>query len=422
MKKDHELEEKKQQEQNDPAQPSLSTLLVQAGIHRSGFDETAEALYLTSGFVYQTAEEAAHAFQNDGARFVYSRFANPTVTMCQDRVAALEFACTQATAPDSLQKQPFCRVVASGMAAVSAAMLCMLKTGDRVVASRALFGSCFWVVTQLLPQFGIDVILVDGSDHAAWQDALSQPTQMVFFESPSNPLLDLIDMHFVIDLAHQAGARVLVDNVFATPILQSPFAFGADIVIYSATKHMDGQGRALGGVILARQEDEEYCALLANYLRQTGPSISPFNAWIILKSLETLQLRVEQASHNARHLAFEIAQIPGMTDLRYPHHPDHPHYALAKKQMRLGSTLLSVCLPGGRETAFRFLNRLKLIKISNNLGDSKSLATHPSSTTHSKLTEQQRAEIGLKEGHIRLSVGLEDTRDLIQDIRQAYDL
>lgn len=381
------------------------TLAVRGGLNRSQFDETAEALYLTSGYVYSSAQEAADSFSGDLDRFVYSRYGNPTVTMLQERMALLEGA-------------ESCRMTASGMAAVFATMASLLKSGDRVVASRALFGACHAILTQILPQWGIETELVDGTDMTAWEDALSRPAQMVFVETPSNPLLELVDLELVTALAHQAGALMVVDNVFATPLGQKPIEYGVDLVVYSATKHIDGHGRVLGGAILGKSElvDEQ----IFKFLCRTGPSISPFNAWVLLKSLESLSLRVDRMVANADHVARYITQHCPDIIIRYPWLESHPQYDLARKQMRHGGNIIAMELPGGQAACFRFLDSLNIIDISNNLGDAKSLICHPLTTTHSNLDEKDRALLGIKDGHIRLSVGLEHADDLIDDIMTGY--
>ena len=381
------------------------TLAVRGGLNRSQFDETAEALYLTSGYVYSSAQEAADSFSGDLDRFVYSRYGNPTVTMLQERMALLEGA-------------ESCRMTASGMAAVFATMASLLKSGDRVVASRALFGACHAILTQILPQWDIETELVDGTDMTAWEDALSRPAQMVFVETPSNPLLELVDLELVTALAHQAGALMVVDNVFATPLGQKPIEYGVDLVVYSATKHIDGHGRVLGGAILGKSElvDEQ----IFKFLCRTGPSISPFNAWVLLKSLESLSLRVDRMVANADHVARYITQHCPDIIIRYPWLESHPQYDLARKQMRHGGNIIAMELPGGQAACFRFLDSLNIIDISNNLGDAKSLICHPFTTTHSNLDEKDRALLGIKDGHIRLSVGLEHADDLIDDIMTGY--
>ena len=380
------------------------TKLVRSGLERSPFQETSEALYLTSGYVYDNAEEAAAAFAGEADRYVYSRYGNPTVTMFQNRLAALEGA-------------EACLATGTGMAGVFAALACQLDTGDRVVASRALFGACFAILNDILPRWGVTTEFVDGSDLDQWRTALSTPAKVVFFESPSNPMLDLVDISAVADMAHSTGAKVIIDNVFATPIAQKPLDLGADIVIYSVTKHIDGQGRVLGGAVLA---DEDFIKeRMLKFYRQTGPSISPFNAWVLMKSLETIGLRVERQAQTAATLAAWLKAQPGIAEVRYPGLPSHPQYDLAQRQMSNGGTLLTVTLAGGRTSAFATLNALRLIDISNNLGDSKTLACHPASTTHSSVSAEERAAMGIAEGCIRVSVGLEDVEDLKEDLERA---
>ena len=380
------------------------TKLVRSGLERSPFQETSEALYLTSGYVYDNDDEAAAAFAGEADRYVYSRYGNPTVTMFQNRLAALEGA-------------EACLATGTGMAGVFAALACQLDTGDRVVASRALFGACFAILNDILPRWGVTTEFVDGSDLDQWRTALSTPAKVVFFESPSNPMLDLVDISAVADMAHSAGAKVIIDNVFATPIAQKPLDLGADIVIYSATKHIDGQGRVLGGAVLA---DEDFIKeRMLKFYRQTGPSISPFNAWVLMKSLETIGLRVERQAQTAATLAAWLEAQPGIAEVRYPGLPSHPQYDLAQRQMSNGGTLLTVTLAGGRTSAFATLNALRLIDISNNLGDSKTLACHPASTTHSSVSAEERAAMGIAEGCIRVSVGLEDVEDLKEDLERA---
>ena len=380
-----------------------ATLLVHGGVERSPYGETAEALYLTSGFVYESAEQAEATFTGAVSHYQYSRFGNPTVNMFEARLAQLEGA-------------EACRATATGMAAVHAAMLSHLKTGDRVVASRALFGSCHWIVSTLLPRYGITSEFVDGTDLDAWAAALSTPATMVLVESPSNPMLEVLDLRAISDLAHKAGALVVVDNVFATPLLQKPFELGADIVVYSCTKHMDGQGRVLGGAVLGRKAWVE--ETLQPFIRNTGPSMSPFTAWVLLKGLETLSLRVTAASSSARRVADALAANPAVKRVLYPERADHPQHALAMRQMASGGTMVAFEMHS-KEAAFTALNGFKLIAVSNNLGDSKSLATHPATTTHMKVGAEERARLGISDGAIRLSVGLEDADDLIDDIERA---
>jgi len=381
------------------------TKLVRGGTNRSEFGETNEALYLTSGFVYDSAEQAEATFLGEVERFQYSRFANPTVSMLEERLCLIEDAAV-------------CRTTASGMAAVFGALMSSIKAGDRVVASRALFGSCHFIVSELLPRYGVQSVFVDGGDLDQWQQALSEPTAAVFVETPSNPNLDIIDLKAVSTLAHKAGAKLIVDNVFATPMLQKPLALGADIVVYSATKHIDGQGRCLGGAILTNDEDWANDNMIP-FLRNTGPAISPFNAWVMLKGLETLELRVSQMCANARRVAEFLETQSGLSRLLYPGLESHPQHALAMSQMSDGGTVVTFDINGAKAEAFAMLNRLELIDISNNLGDAKSLITHPTTTTHSKLTEEERQHLGITEGTVRLSVGLEDVDDLIEDLEQA---
>jgi len=389
------------------AEVSQATLLVSGGAMRSEFDETCEALYLTSGYVYGTAAEDEEAFKSDGSRFVYSRYRNPTVAMFEERLRLLEGA-------------EFCRATASGMAAVFAALLCKLKAGDRVVASRALFGSCFYIVNELLPRYGIETKLVDGRDLEAWEDAIGGNVKLTFLESPSNPAMEVIDIAEVARLTHRAGGSLVVDNVFATPLLQKPLELGADVVVYSATKHIDGQGRALGGAILSTNQylkDD-----LGQFYRHTGPSLSPFNAWLLLKGLETLELRVERQCRTAENIARFLETHPKITRVLYPGLPSHPQHELAKRQMKLGGSVVCCDIAGDKAACFRFLDALRLVDISNNLGDSKSLVTHPATTTHSKLKPEERAALGIGDSLVRISAGLEGEKDLIADIERALDL
>lgn len=380
------------------------TQLVRGGLNRSGFDETSEALFMTSGYVYPSAEIAEAAFKGEADHFIYSRFSNPTIAMFQDRLALLEGAET-------------CAATATGMAAVQAALMCQLKAGDRIVASRALFGSCLHIINQIMPRFGVETVMVDPTDLDQWAEALAPGAQVVLLETPSNPTLEIIDLQAVCDLAHKAGAKVIVDNVFATPILQKPMAFGADIVVYSATKHIDGQGRCLGGAILCSQEF--YDDHLQTFLRHTGPAISPFNAWVMLKGLETLDLRVQRHCTNAAAIADFLADHPLIEQVMYPGRADHPQHALAQQQMQAGGPMVSFYLKGGKPEAFKFLNNLQLLDISNNLGDAKSLINHSATTTHQSLSDEERATLGITDALIRLSVGLEDVEDLIKDLDQA---
>lgn len=387
-----------------PLRPA--TLLVRGGTMRSDMDETAEALFLTSGFVYDSADQAEATFNGSAQHFQYSRFGNPTVAMLESRLAQLEGA-------------EACRCTATGMAAVSAALLSHLKAGDRVVASRALFGSCHWIVSTLLPRYGIQGEFVDGADLGQWQAALSRPAALVLLETPSNPMLDIVDLPAVARLAHAAGAIVVVDNVFATPLLQKPLQLGADVVVYSCTKHMDGQGRVLGGAVLGSKKWIE--ETLQPFTRNTGPAISPFNAWVILKGLETLHLRVPAMCRSAARIADYLAARPEVAKALYPLSERHPQHALARQLMSDGGTLCTFELKGGKDAAFKFCNALRLIDISNNLGDSKSMVTHPATTTHLRIGAEERARLGITDGTIRFSVGLEDVEDLIEDLAQALD-
>jgi len=382
-----------------------ATQLVRGGTQRSSFDETSEAIYLTSGYVYSSAEEAEMTFKGEKDRHIYSRYSNPSVKMFEDRLALLEGA-------------DICFATASGMAAMFAALVSQLKVGDRVVASKALFGSCLYVIADQLPKFGIETELVDGTDLEQWERALSQPTNCVFMETPSNPTLEVINLPAVAELAHKAGARVIVDNVFATPILQKPLELGADIVMYSTTKHIDGQGRTLGGAILTN--DKAYFEdQLEPFVRHTGPAMSAFNAWVLLKGLETLELRVTRHCQNAARIAAFLEGQQAVTKVLYPGLASHPQHDLAIKQMASGGTMVSFEIDGGKNAAFDFLNALGLIDISNNLGDAKSLTTHPATTTHQRLSDEDKAHLGISPGLVRLSVGLEDAEDLMEDLEQA---
>jgi O-succinylhomoserine sulfhydrylase len=381
-----------------------ATRLVQGGVQRSQHGETAEALYLTSGYVYDSAEQAEGTFAGTVEHYQYSRFANPTLTMLEDRLCLIEGA-------------EACRTTATGMAAVNAALLSHLKAGDRVVASRALFGSCHWIVSNLLPKFGIETVFVDGNDLDQWRVALTRPTQLVLLETPSNPMLELVDVPAVAEFAHKAGAIVVVDNVFATPLLQQPLTLGADVVVYSCTKHIDGQGRVLGGAILSSRKWIN--DVLQPFIRNTGPALSPFNAWVLLKGIETLALRVDAGSKAAVLIADFLAEQPGVTRIWYPTRSDHPQRALALKQMKAGGTVVTFEVAGGKDAAFRVMNAFELIALSNNLGDSKSLATHPATTTHMRIGPEERAKLGITDGVIRVSIGLEDPDDLKDDLAQA---
>jgi O-succinylhomoserine sulfhydrylase len=380
------------------------TKLVHAGTLRSQYGETSEALFLTQGFVYDSAEQCEARFKGELPGFLYSRFSNPNISMFEQRMIDLEGA-------------EAARATATGMAAVTTAILAPLKAGDHVVAAKQLFGSCRYVVEDLLPRYGIESTLVDGLDLDQWQKAMRPNTKSCFLESPTNPTLDVMDIPAIAEIAHAGGARLIVDNVFATPIWQSPLALGADVVVYSATKHIDGQGRCLGGIILS---SEAFIAEhIHNFLRQTGPSISPFNAWVLVKGLETLAVRVRAQTESAAAIADFLAQHSKISRLIYPGRADHPQAAIVKKQMRAGSTLVGFEVKGGKEGAFRFLNGLKLSRISNNLGDAKSLVTHPATTTHQRLPIEARAELGISEGFVRFSAGLEHRDDLIEDMDAA---
>jgi len=380
------------------------TTLIHSGTVRSQFGEMSESIFLTQGYVYDTAEAAEARFKGEDPGFIYSRYANPTVDMFEKRMCALEGA------EDA-------RATASGMAAVAAAILCSLKAGDHIVAARALFGSCRWIIETLAPSYGIQSTLVDGTDIKNWEQAVRPNTKLFFLESPTNPTLEVIDIAAVSALANSIGARVVVDNVFATPLQQRPLELGAHVVVYSATKHIDGQGRCLGGIVLSDKAwiDEN----LHNYFRHTGPSLSPFNAWALLKGLETLPIRVAQQMQSATRIADVLAERPEIERVIYPGRADHPQADIIKKQMSGGSTLICIDVKGGKKAVFAFQNALDIILISNNLGDAKSLVTHPATTTHKNVTEEARAEMGIGPGTLRLSLGLEHVDDLLQDIDQA---
>jgi O-succinylhomoserine sulfhydrylase len=382
------------------------TRLVHGGTLRSEFGETSEGLFLTQGYVYESAELCEARFKGEDPGYIYSRYSNPTIAMFERRMIELEGAEAG-------------RSAATGMAAVTTAVLAPLKAGDHLVAARQLFGSCRYVVEDLLPRYGIQSTLVDGLNLDEWHRAVRPNTRSFFLESPTNPTLDVLDIPAIAKIAHAAGALLIVDNVFATPIWQSPLALGADVVVYSATKHIDGQGRCLGGMILS---SEAFIAEhLHNFMRQTGPSISPFNAWVLLKGLETLAVRVRAQTENAGRIAEALAKHPKISRLVYPGREDHPQAAIVKKQMRAGSTLVGFEVKGGKAAAFRFLNELKLARISNNLGDAKSLVTHPATTTHQRLKPEARAELGISEGFVRFSAGLEHPDDLIEDLTTALE-
>jgi len=382
------------------------TRLVHAGIQRSEFKEISETLFLTQAYLYDSAEECEARFSGKIPGYVYSRYSNPTMSMFEQRMAALEGA-------------EAARATATGMAAVTTALMGLVRAGDHVVAAKALFGSCRWVIEDWLGRFGVTSTLVDGKDLSQWKGAVTKNTKAFFMETPTNPCLEVYDIAAVAEIAHGAGAKLVVDNVFATPLYQQPLALGADCVVYSATKHLDGQGRVLGGVILG--SEKFIMDHVHQLIRQTGPSLSPFNAWVLLKSLETLSIRVERQTRNAAAVADALAGHKAIARLIYPGRTDHPQAAIIKKQMKAGSTLCSFEVKGGKEGAFRFLNALKLIGITNNLGDAKSLVTHPTTTTHQRLTPAQRAELGIGDGLVRFSAGLEHPDDLIEDLVTALD-
>ncbi|MEL6979718.1 MAG: O-succinylhomoserine sulfhydrylase [Pseudomonadota bacterium] len=385
------------------------TRLVHAGARRSRYGETSEAIFLTQGFLYPSAEAAEARFKGDDLAeegFIYARYGNPTVAMFEDRIAAYEGA-----------EAAF--ATASGMAAMSASMFALLQAGDHVIASRALFGSCLYVIETLLPRFGVATTLVDGRDLSAWANAVRPETKLLFLESPSNPCLEIIDIPAVAALAREAGAKLVVDNVFATPAFQRPFDLGADLVMYSSTKHIDGQGRCLGGVLIG--DHDLVRGPIETYLKHTGGAMSPFNAWVMLKGLETMELRARAQAEAAARLADAAAAHPAVATTLYPGRADHPQHALAMAQMATGSTVLSFDMKGGQRAAFAMLNALSLIGLSNNLGDAKSLATHPATTTHQRLSEELRAELDIGPGLVRISAGLEDPQDLVEDLVQALD-
>jgi O-succinylhomoserine sulfhydrylase len=380
------------------------TRAVRGGQVRSNFDETSEALFLTSGYAYNSAEEAEATFKGESTHFQYSRFGNPTVSMFENRLAALEGA-------------EACRATSTGMAAVFFSLLALLKAGDRIVAARQLFGSCHYIINELLPKYGIKGEFVDGGDLKQWEKALSKPASAVLFESPSNPMLDIVDVRAVCELAHKAGAKVVLDNAFATPMLQRPLEFGADIVVHSATKYIDGQGRTLGGAILGSREF--IIDKLQPIIRNVGPSLSPFNAWVLVKGMETLGLRIDRHCANAAKVADALAAHPAIGRVLYPGRPDHPQHKLAAQQMSNFGGVVTFDVKAGKWAAFETLNRLKLIDISNNLGDAKSMVTHPATTTHMRIGAEERAKLGIGDGTVRISVGLEDVDDIIADLVQA---
>ena len=381
------------------------TKLVHGGTRRSQWNEVSEAIFLTQGFVYETAEQAEARFLSAGPdEYIYARYGNPTVAMFEERIAALEGA-----------EDAF--ATASGMAAVSGALTSMLKAGDHVVSARALFGSCLYVLEEILTRYGVEVTFVDGTDLEQWRDAIREDTTAVFFESVANPTLDVVDLQGVAEIAHAVGATVIVDNVFATPVFSRAIEQGADVVVYSATKHIDGQGRALGGVILGTRDFIR--GTVEPYMKHTGGSMSPFTAWIMLKGLETISLRVRAQADSALAIAEALQGQDGLARVIYPGHPSHGQYDLVQRQMGKGGTVIALDLEGGQPAAFRFLNALQIVLISNNLGDAKSIATHPATTTHQRLPDDQKVALGITPGLVRLSVGIEDTEDLVADIMQA---
>jgi O-succinylhomoserine sulfhydrylase len=382
------------------------TAAVREGLARSGFGETSEALYLNSGFTYTDAQEALDSFTDETDHFLYSRFHNPTVAMFEKRLASIEGA-------------EHCVATSSGMSAMFASLACLVEAGDHIVASAAMFSSCHVVITEILPKWGITYELVKANDKAAWQKALSKPTKAVFIETPSNPLLEIVDIKFVSDLAHQVGATVIVDNVMASPVLQKPLELGADVVMYSATKHIDGQGRVLAGALLG--SFSYIYEKLIPFTRHTGPTLSAFNAWVLVKSLETMELRVTRMSENAQAIAEFLESRKEIKSVRYPGLSSHPDYEVIKKQMKSGGTTIGIEFAGTQKDAFKFMDSLKVIDISNNLGDSKSLITHPASTTHRRLAPEVQLEMGITPSVLRLSVGLEHIDDLLKDLSQALN-
>ena len=382
------------------------TAAVREGLARSGFGETSEALYLNSGFTYTDAQEALDSFTDETDHFLYSRFHNPTVAMFEKRLAAIEGA-------------EHCVATSSGMSAMFASLACLVEAGDHVVASAAMFSSCHVVITEILPRWGVTYELVKANDKAAWQKALSKPTKAVFIETPSNPLLEIVDIKFVSDLAHQVGATVIVDNVMASPVLQKPLELGADVVMYSATKHIDGQGRVLAGALLG--SFSYIYEKLIPFTRHTGPTLSAFNAWVLVKSLETMEMRVTRMSENAQAIAEFLESRKEIKSVRYPGLSSHPDYEVIKKQMKSGGTTIGIEFAGTQKDAFKFMDSLKVIDISNNLGDSKSLITHPASTTHRRLAPEVQLEMGITPSVLRLSVGLEHIDDLLKDLSQALN-
>lgn len=391
-----------------PAGVRPATLGIRGGIMRSQFQETAEALYLTSGYVYESAEAAERAFSGEEERFVYSRYGNPTVSMFQQRMSLLDGA-------------EACYATATGMSAVFTALAALCSAGDRLVASRSLFGSCFVICNDILPRWGVETVFVDGTDLEQWREALSKPTTAVFFETPSNPMQELVDVPAVSEMAHAAGATVVLDNVFATPILQRGMDLGADVTLYSGTKHIDGQGRVMGGAILGTEEF--IGGPVKHLIRHTGPSMSPFNAWTLLKGIETMPMRVEKMADSALELARLLEASDAVRWVKYPFLESHPQYGLAREQMSGGGSVITFELAApegeGKKRAFAFINRLRILDITNNLGDAKSMTTHPATTTHRAMGAEGRAAIGITDGVVRLSIGLEDIDDLKEDLVQA---
>ena len=381
------------------------TNLVRGGMERSQFDELSESMFLTSSYAYTSAEQAQRAFKGEEEHYLYSRYGNPTVSVFEERMKMME-------------KADICQSTASGMGAVFASLACMLKAWDRLVASKALFGSCDYVCSVLMPRYGIDVVTVLSSDTNVWERALSKPTDAVFLETPSNPMMQMFDISAIAELTKKAGGRLIVDNVFATPVFQQPLELGADVVVYSTTKHVDGQGRTVGGAILSNDE-VYYQDYLRMFVRHTGPTLSPFNAWILTKALETLDIRVRQQAANAIEAADFLSKQSSVRKVIFPGLPDHPQFRLVEQQMSGPGTIVAVELEGDQERAFRFINSLQMIDISNNLGDAKSMVTHPASTTHQRLNDRERAELGINENLVRLSIGLEDVEDIKGDIAQA---
>lgn len=380
------------------------TVAVRGGLARTGYGETGEALFLNSGFTYDSAEQAEAAFKEETEHFVYSRFGNPTVATFEARIAAIEGTETALA-------------TATGMSAMFASVACLVQAGDRIVASASMFSSCYVVLTEILPKWGVQIELVEGNDKKGWAAALAQPTKVVFIESPSNPMMQIVDIRMVSDLAHKVGATVIVDNVLASPVLQKPIELGADVVMYSATKHIDGQGRVLGGVVCGSKDYIH--GVLRQFTRHTGPTMGAFEAWVLTKSLETMSMRVERMSSSALEVAKFLEGNKKVATVRYPWLKSHPDQALAKKQMRGGGSTIAITFKGDKSKVFKFMNALQVIDISNNLGDSKSLMTHPSSTTHRRLSTEVQLQMGITESTVRLSVGLEHPSDLIRDIEQA---